>query len=124
MVPNESVGSLAVCGFEDLQLGELIESDRRQFAVVTAKDQQIAEDFVIVVSLEMQGMSTTFLQFDGPDRIHSPGSEANFHVVLQLNAIARLNLLVDLEGFGIAHEDPVEMKVETQFDPPPLYRIG
>jgi hypothetical protein len=124
MVPNESVGSLAVCGFEDLQLRELIERDRRQFAVVAAKDEQVAEDLVIVVPLEMQGVSTTFLLLDGPDRVRGPASEANSDLVLQLNAITRLNLLVDFEGFQIAHEDPVGMKVETQSAALPLYRIG
>jgi hypothetical protein len=124
MVPNESVGSLAVCGFEDLQLGVLIESDRRQFAVVAAKNEQVAEDFVIVVPLEMQGMSATFLSLDGPDRVRGPGSKANFDLVMQLNAIARLNLLEEFEGFRIAHEGPVGMKVGTQSATPSLYRIG
>ena len=72
------------------QLGELIDRDRGQLAVVPAENEDVAIDPVVEVAVEVEGVAATVLSQDGADRFGVPVAKPDLDFVGHFHAVARL----------------------------------
>src|SRR5436190_10327345 len=88
------------------QIGKLVERDGGQLAAVAREHDDVAEYLVIEVSPVVQAVPASLRANDSARGGRLPLAKSHLHFVNHFHAVARLELLEDVEGLRV-HPKPL-----------------